>query len=680
MTADRTLAWEPGERADWAATPLRDLHNDRTLAQSLRMLEAGEFQHEFELAWLFAQAPEEAVRARVRAWRPEFWQLTDSLKPVVARFGLDAWDMAVHAAEWNWRENGAILLPFLSADVARLMARLARRAPTARELTGAWLRRHGLAAVPFLVPALDGAPGIRRDAEHALCRIAASAGPGPVAEAARYHGAAGAVARLLADGPSKPPPGPPPYPVWADPATLPRVRLRAGGELPLPEVRALVLLLARTKRPGDHPGSAARLDAVLRRCDPADVAELGWELFVRWRDAGTPSTHNWALPVLARTGDDETARRLAAWVRACPGWAAFARAAVGLETLAAFGDRALPHIAAIARSAPYKLLRERAGEVLGEAARAAGLTPERLADRFVPDFGLDPSGTLTLDYGPRRFLIGFDERLAPHVRDERGRRRAALPKPGVRDDPARAFEAWARFAALRKDARMVAAERVHRLETAMVTGERWPLREFRAHFADHPLVWHIARRLVWTAEHDGTVTPFRIAEDRGLADASDGAFAPPPSATVGVAHPLLLDGLETWSELFADYEILQPFPQLARAVHTLSPRERAADRLPAFEDLTVPFGAALALTRRGWDRGAFDDTGVADTLVRDAGGGRRVVLTLDPGFLPGRADASPTQRVVHIHLLSATGTRLPFGALDPVAASELLADLSALTG
>ncbi|WP_156215517.1 hypothetical protein [Actinomadura litoris] len=398
MTADRTLAWEPGERDAWAATPLRNLHNDRTLAQSLRMLEEGEDQHEFELAWLFAQAPEEAVRARVRAWRPEFWDLTDSLKPLVARFGLDAWDMAVHAAEWNWRENGEILLPFLSADVARLMARLARRAPTARELTGAWFRRHGLAAVPFLVPALDEAPGVRRDAEHALCRVAASAGPGPVIEAARD---AEGVARLLSDGPSEPAPCPPPYPAWADPATLPHVRLRAGGELPPEEVRALVLLLAMTKRPGDHPGSAARLDAALRRCDPADVAGLGWELFVRWRDAGAPSPHNWALPVLARVGDDETVRRLAAWVRACPGWPGFARAAVGLETLAAFGDRALPHIAAISRSARYKLVRERAGETLREAARSAGTTPERLTDRFVPDFGLDPSGTLVLDYGPR---------------------------------------------------------------------------------------------------------------------------------------------------------------------------------------------------------------------------------------------------------------------------------------
>ncbi|WP_216651204.1 DUF4132 domain-containing protein [Actinomadura litoris] len=233
---------------------------------------------------------------------------------------------------------------------------------------------------------------------------------------------------------------------------------------------------------------------------------------------------------------------------------------------------------------------------------------------------------------------------------------------------------------MRKDARRVAAERVHRLEAAMVAGERWPLREFRAHFADHPLVWHIAHRLVWAAEHEGEVTPFRIAEDRGLADASDGDFTPPPTALVCVAHPLLLDGPETWSELFADYAILQPFLQLARAVHTLTPQERAADRLPAFEGLTVPIVAVLALTRRGWDRGSYDDTGVADTLVRDAGDGRRIVLTLAPGFLPGQFDTSPTQRVVHVHLLSATRTRLPFGTLDPVTTSELLADLSALTG
>ncbi|KJS50975.1 hypothetical protein VM98_39685, partial [Streptomyces rubellomurinus subsp. indigoferus] len=75
--------------------------------------------------------------------------------------------------------------------------------------------------------------------------------------------------------------------------------------------------------------------------------------------------------------------------------------------------------------------------------------------------------------------------------------------------------------------------------------------------------WHLVRRLVWLAEADGTATAFRVAEDRTLADVRDEVFELPARASVRLAHPLLLGGdLAAWSELFADYEILQPFRQL----------------------------------------------------------------------------------------------------------------------
>ncbi|MFD0683392.1 DUF4132 domain-containing protein [Actinomadura fibrosa] len=686
--ADRVLAWKPGERDAWAATRASVAFDDAALDRVLRQYRAGASGDHRWLAALFAQGPEDAVRPFVASWRPESWDLADALRPVVARFGVLARDAALHAAEYERTRTGAILLPFLDADVVRLIAHWACRVPTMAALTSAYLERHGVAAVPFLVPdALARPTAPRTNAAHVLRIIAASEGPDAVVGAARVHGdeAAAAIGRLLAADLRKDVQAPPPLPVWADPSTLPPVPLRGGRDvLPPDAVRALVLLLAMTKAPDAYPAASGWLDEAVAACEPGAVAELAWALFTRWLDAGRPSTHNWALRVLARVGDDETARRLGPVVRACPGWSKFARAAAGLETLAAIGTTtALLQVAGVARSKD-KPLRERAHAMIGELARERGLTAERLTDRLVPDFSLDADGSMVLDYGPRRFTVGFDEQLKPYVRDDKGKPRKALPKPGARDDAARAEAARARYDALRKDVRTVAADRVHRLETAMVTGERWTAAEFRAHFAEHPLLWHLARRVVWqTWDATGSPSAFRVAEDRTLADVHDAPLDFPDAADVGVAHPLRLgDDLKAWAELFADYEILQPFPQLARPVHTLTDEERAGTRLERFEGATVPFGAVLGLTRRGWDRGPIGDGGIGTTIVRRVGDDRYVVVELDPGIVAGQPNLSGEQRLTRVHASRVRDGHgpagPPLGEVDAVLMSEILADLNAL--
>ena len=95
----------------------------------------------------------------------------------------------------------------------------------------------------------------------------------------------------------------------------------------------------------------------------------------------------------------------------------------------------------------------RAGEKIAEIAEGLGLTAEQLGDRVVPDLGLEANGTLTLDFGPRRFVAGFDAELKPYVCDEAGKRLKALPKPRVNDDPELAKAATEAFSALKKQAR-----------------------------------------------------------------------------------------------------------------------------------------------------------------------------------------------------------------------------------
>ncbi|OLT28245.1 hypothetical protein BJF79_41840 [Actinomadura sp. CNU-125] len=429
----------------------------------------------------------------------------------------------------------------------------------------------------------------------------------------------------------------------------------------------------------DAPYAGVRV--VRDLCDPASAAEFGWELFERWRAVGAPPKESWALAQLAHTGDDGTVRRLAPVIRAWPGEKGHAKAVTGLDVLAGIGtETSLMHLSFIAQRVKFAALKTRAREKIDEVAFGLELTADQLADRLVPDFGLDASGTLTLDYGPRRFTVGFDERLVPFVRDESGKPRKTLPKPGAKDDPALAPAARKLFTDLKKEVRTIAADQLRRFEQAMITGRRWPLAEFRDLFVAHPLRRHLVRRLVWAAD-DGTDggtdggPAFRVAEDGTFADASDDPIVLPVTARVRVAHPFDLAGdLPAWSELFADYEILQPFPQLARPVHTLAPDERTTGRLARFVGAEVPAFAVLGLVDRGWDRGEPQDAGVEDRITRRLDDRRHVIVELEPGIPVGDPDRHGDQTLADVRFTE------PPGDLDPMLASEALADLLHLTG
>nr|BFE28201.1 hypothetical protein GCM10010200_004520 [Actinomadura rugatobispora] len=649
---------------------------------------AGRLTGRLELGVLVI-GPDELTRPLLAGWSlndphsytdaPEDWG-----RVLAARYELDALPILVAEARSDPRDCGPLLVPFLTAEVAAMMADWLVRLKTARAHAGAWLARHRGDAVPLLVPDALGRPGRRRRAaEAALRRLAADLGGPAVVAEARVHGdaAAEAVETLLADGAEDAPaPKIPKLPGWADPAVLPQVLLKDGRRaLPGPAVRHALTILAMSTPEEPHPGAA-----VLREtCDAGSLAGFARDLFGRWREHGEQAGDAWALTALGLLGDDDAARALAPLIGAWPGQNGHSKAVKGVDALALIGsETALTLLDGIARKAKFTALKDYARWKMGAVADGLGLSGEQLADRLVPDFGLDAAGGMTLDYGPRRFRVGFDEALKPYVTDEDGTRRKALPKPGAKDDPVLAPEAHRAFGELKKNVRTVAADQVGRLERAMVTGRTWTPREFGDLVVRHPLVWHIARRLVWTC--DGVA--FRLAEDRTFADAADDTLTPDAGAAIGLAHPVTLGtAVRDWSRVFADYEIVQPFPQLARPVHELSEEEREAVRLSRFEGLSVPFGKVLGLTRRGWERGMPLDNGVERWISRPLPGGLHLVVNLDPGFLVGNLDHDPEQRLREIWLGDAPGDRAPdgrdarpFGALDPVTASEILADLADL--
>ncbi|MEU5990495.1 DUF4132 domain-containing protein [Spirillospora sp. NPDC047418] len=692
----RSIAWKPGERDAWRA----DLHHRWRWAERLdwnvqaAKFRKGELPAFQEIAFL-VEAPEELVRPLLADWKPSHaWMMEEAGPVLAARFELDMLDGAVRLARLGPANYGRLLLPYLSDDVARLMADWLARLKQAGKTARTWFGRHGLAAVPALLPdALGKAGNARRAAEGALRVIAAQDGAEAVIEAARVHGdgAAGAIEAVVhADPLDVLPAKVPATGGWADARLLPQLLLRGRAHaLPAAAAQHVVTMLAMSKPGAEYAG----VDAVRELCDPESLAGFGWALFRAWEAQGAASRDGWALAQLGLTGDDGTVRGLTPLIRAWPGEGGHAKAVSGLDVLAAIGtDVALMHLHGIAQRVKFKGLKGKAQEKIEEVAAELELTADQLADRLVPDFGLDADGSMTLDYGPRRFTVGFDEQLKPYVTDEDGKRRKALPKPGAKDDLDLAPAAYKAFSTLKKDVRTAAADQIRRLEACMVMRRRWPVREFEELLAGHPLVRHIVRRLVWLAcegEGDGgKTTAFRVAEDGTYADADDDVLTVADSAAVGIAHPIDLDGaLDAWAGVFADYEILQPFPQLGRPVHRLTEAEAASGRLARFEGVTLPVGKVLGLTSRGWRRGEPQDAGVECWISRPLPGGRNLVIELDPGIAVGAPDVLPDQTLETVGLAARpdqfwVGRSAPTGTfadLDPVTASEVLADLSTLT-
>ncbi|WP_426513370.1 DUF4132 domain-containing protein [Dactylosporangium sp. McL0621] len=528
--------------------------------------------------------------------------------------------------------------------------RLALRVLAARatdEAVAELLRNHVLAypqAVADTLPSLDGDP---------RARVEAIIGPVEQSPAADHSAATPPV---LAGPPRRADGKPmrvPDLPEWLVLPTLPAVRTTGGDSLASDAVRNLCALLAVSKIAEPHP----EISEVRTACEPGSLAAFAWAVFEQWQAAQYPAKSNLAMVALAVLGDDSTVPPLVALF---PAWATSSmRVRTGMDVLAAIGtDLGLTQLGRLARKAKTAGFRRFAEERLNDVAAARRVRPEELADRIVPDLGLDADGRVVLDYGPRRFTVGFDEQFQPAITDQKGARLARLPRPAAADDAELAPAAQRRFTELKKDVKTIAGERTRALEEAMGSGRRWTGANFQRFFVEHPLHWQVTRRLLWAAfdEQGRAVTAFRAAEDRTFADLDDKTWTLDPAATIGVAHPWhFAADRAAWAEIFADYVIIQPFPQVGRELFEITDLD-----LDAAVGREVEGRKLYALTARGW---RFGDG--HSSLLRDWPGDVTIELGFGPGYHWQEPDAP--QHLNHI--------RGDITALDPAGVSEVIRDV-----
>ncbi len=606
----------------------------------------------------------------------------------IGRYELDALGAVLRYATVDPTNAVEALSVVDAPEAAPIMADALVRLKKSRQEAQRWLLKFAETAAVALVPiAVDTGKG-RAKAEAALRYIAAHGKREVVEKVAKEYGAKAAEALSdvleydpLLDVPAKLPK----LPGFFSAGALPRPRLRGQKKvLPVSALEALGTMLAFARVDEPYAGIAQVKEA----CDPASLAEMAWELFQAWLVSGAPNKENWAFLALGTFGDDECARKLTPLVRAWPGEAAHARAVVGLDVLAAIGtDVALMHLHGVAQKVKFKGLQERAREKIDQIAEARGLTAAELADRLVPDLGLEDDGSLELDFGPRKFRVAFDEMLKPAVLDDSGKRLPDLPKAKQSDDAEKAAAATATWKALKKDSKTVATSQLVRLELAMCAQRRWEPEAFDQFFVHHPLMIHLVRRLVWGAydAKDKLLSTFRIAEDRSYADAKDAEYKLPPGAKIGLVHRLEMEqrDADAWGQVLGDYEIMQPFAQLSREAIRAADDEKNVTELVRVTGITVPTGKVLGLDNRGWRRGPPQDAGVVCWYEKPLAGGWVACLDLEPGIYTGMIAESPQQKLGKV-VVSKNAyswhreSCKPLGELSAIEFSELVRDLESV--
>ncbi|EKY6587342.1 WGR and DUF4132 domain-containing protein [Escherichia coli] len=429
----------------------------------------------------------------------------------------------------------------------------------------------------------------------------------------------------------------------------------------------------------------AGLDIIREIFTRESLAEFGWDLYTAWTEAGAPAKENWAFTSLGILGNDDTARKLTPLIRAWPGESQHKRAVSGLDVLADIGsDVALMLLNGIARKIKFKALQEHTREKINIVAENRGLTMAELEDRLAPDLGLDSSGSLTLDFGPRKFTVGFDETLKPVVCDANGKVLKDLPKPNQSDDKTLATDAVNLFKQLKKDVRAIASQQITRLEQAMCQRRRWTAEQFRLFLVEHPLVRHLTRRLLWGVYNDenALITCFRVAEDSTYSDAQDELFTL-PAGNIGIPHVLEIppESAAAFRQIYVDYELLPPFQQLERGSYHLADNERNVHELSRWNGRLCQAGRIVGLERRGWQR--LEESGSVYAMRKSTPYGA-LELETEPFSLiygeTGYSDLLPVESVKITAPYDRYGKQSSptFSMLDDITASELINDIESL--
>ncbi|MBI3724326.1 DUF4132 domain-containing protein [bacterium] len=255
-------------------------------------------------------------------------------------------------------------------------------------------------------------------------------------------------------------------------------------------------------------------------------------------------------------------------------------------------ELALPELDRLAVRVKHKVVLQAIKKAQELHAARAGTTREELLERAVPTFELDASGARVFPDGSRLAIDASGLVLL----DAAG---AEGPSSGKKGKQTAVSSERKRLA--RGVEETLSVQRAL-LEQAMVDERSWPPATWKESVAAHPILGHLARRVLWIVRSTGgkPISAFlsgdRIEDLHGEPIQLEGR-------TLSLAHPIHLSTaeLERARETLVARAIVQPWKQLFRETYAQAPHEELAMRCERFRGQVVPHSKLYALAKgRGW--------------------------------------------------------------------------------
>ncbi len=195
-------------------------------------------------------------------------------------------------------------------------------------------------------------------------------------------------------------------------------------------------------------------------------------------------------------------------------------------------------------------------------ASLRGTDAETLRDTVLADFGFDADRTLRYDLGGNTVEVQIDRELNLTLFDTNaGKFVKSIPKKGA--DPDLHAKAKSALSDLCKNIKKVVTNRKHLLFADFLSGKARAAEAWQSAYVNNPVLYAVARLLVW-AQGNATF----VLTDAGAVDCT-GALYTITDAPVRVAHPLEMSPEEcaAWQQYFQKNGLRQPFEQVWEPVY-----------------------------------------------------------------------------------------------------------------
>ena len=389
---------------------------------------------------------------------------------------------------------------------------------------------------------------------------------------------------------------------------LPELFLLDGSKMTSVQIRFLFYRMAFVTQMQSDPEAKLLLNYI----DPEKSNDFASHILKVYLDRGSIAIEKYVMCIAGLLGNDVLLADLQKLFKEVYEAKRMKMTQYVIGTMALIGtDKALRFIEYVSRKFKSKAaLCATALESLEIAADELGIDIYELSDRIIPDFGFDGLyKTIQVENEEMRVFVGKDFKLQYITEDNKIRK--SLPKGATK-------ELKDELKVVQKEIREVNRAQKEKLEQYMVLERRWSWEDWEKFYLMNPVMFIYASTLVWGVFDDKNtlVKLFYVDEGASLLDIEDEDVEITANHKIGIIHPLRTtkETLTSWSEMFYELEILQPFNQLNRPSFKVEDAFKKEDNISKYHGKKAGKGGRAVqgyFEKRGWrkevsDGGRFD--------------------------------------------------------------------------